>query len=445
MAGAEEAEAKVKILQEYLSSNSVLIVDSVSSARVSLAATLSRLGAVRQKMSLVGSVAEARQEIKKLKPKVVFTDFMIGAESGLDLIQDQKALYTKEELKNVTFVLVTSNASQSTVARAAEEDVDTFIIKPYNMDTLRNALANTVQMKLHPSRYLELIEAGKEELFKSNFDKAIDIFDEAMGEHEQPTLACFYAGQAEFMKSAIAGAEQKYSQGLSYNKIHYKCLVGLYDLLMSQKKYHEAYDIIRRLAQYFPANPKRLASVLRLAILTENFDDMESYYRVFLKVGERTDELVKYMCSALVVTGKHYLRKKIRSRAIELFDSAAISGGGRTNFLAYIIETLVDFKMREPAEKYLERLGKIDTSGPDYMVSKFLISTLFEDLIGSIQMGRNLVRDGHVTPAVYEKLIGQSIKGQYMDSADELFQEACKRYPDRTGDFTYAREMTATG
>jgi CheY-like chemotaxis protein len=441
MAGPNKETDLELVLKDYLSTNSVLIVDSVSSARVSLAATLAKFGATRQKMSLVGSIAEARREIIKLRPKVVFTDFMIGSESGLDLLQDQKLSYSKEELKETTFVLVTGNASQSTVARAAEEDVDTFIIKPYTLNTLRNALANAVNMKLHPNKYLQLIEAGKELLFKSNYDEAIKTFEEAMDHSETPTLACFYAGQAEFMKTAIVGAEKNYDQGLSYNKIHYKCLVGLYDLLMSQKKYFEAYDIIKRLAQYFPANPKRLASVLRLAIITENFDDMEGYYRIFLKVSDRTEELTKYMCSALLVTGKHYLRRKIRSRALELFEAAAVSGNGKSNFLAYIIDALVDYKMRDPADAFLVRMGKVSTTSADYLISRFLISTLFDDLLGSIQMGRNLIREGHETPAVYEKLIAQSVKGEYMEAAEELYVEACKKWPNRTGDFVFAREV----
>jgi CheY-like chemotaxis protein len=430
-------------LKDYLSRHEVLIVDPVSSARVSLAATLAKMGASRQKMALVSSLAEARTEIQKSKPKLVFTDFMIGADSGLDLLQDQKTNYSKEELKATMFVLVTSNASQSTVARAAEEDVDTFIIKPYTIDTLRKTLASTVHQKLNPSRYLQLIEQGKEHLFKMEFDRALDLFEDAMLLHEQPTLACFYAGQAEFMKTAIASAEGNYEKGLSFNKIHYKCMVGLYELLMSQKKYHEAYGIIRRLAQYFPANPKRLASVLRLTILTENFEDIEGYYQIYLKIGERGEDLVKYMCSALVVNGKHFLRQEKNVRAIQLFDSAAVSAGGKTHFLYYIIETLVDFKLLDEAERFLSRLGKLAPDSEDYLISNFLISTLYDDLNASIQMGRKLLRDGVESPAVYEKLIAQSIKGEYVDAAEELFLTGCKKWPDRTGDFTYAREVTA--
>ena len=59
-------------LKEYLVDGTILIVDTVSSARINLATTLSSLGANRQNMTLVDSIPEARKLIKELKPKLVF-------------------------------------------------------------------------------------------------------------------------------------------------------------------------------------------------------------------------------------------------------------------------------------------------------------------------------------------------------------------------------------
>ena len=47
------------------------------------------------------------------------------------------------------------------MARAAEEDVDTFIIKPYTASMLKQALSAAVVSKLKPSLYAQLIEQGK--------------------------------------------------------------------------------------------------------------------------------------------------------------------------------------------------------------------------------------------------------------------------------------------
>jgi len=326
MAKQDEAE---KILKEYLNKNHVLILDAISSGRTNIASCLAKFGATRSRMSLIGTMHEAREEIKRVKPKVIFADFMIGKESSLDLIQDQKAALEKEGVKDTLFVLVTSNASQSTVARAAEEDVDTFIIKPFSLDTLKKGLMRSVQQKLYPSEYHQTIEAGKGLLLAGDFKKAIEHFKRAMDLNETPTLACFYYGQAEYMQKALDAAEGKYQDGLDFNNIHYKCLTGLFDLLHNEKRYHDAYDVMRRLAQYFPANPKRLSTVLQLSIQTSHFEDVEDYYKIFVELEERTDELIRYMCSALAVTGRYYLKNHSNQKAISAFESAAISSAGR--------------------------------------------------------------------------------------------------------------------
>lgn len=436
MDAADDKESD-KLVRDYLSKNRILIIDSVSSARVSLAVVLNKFGAQRNMMSLVGSLAEAREDIKINKPKVIFSDFMVGNESSLDLLQYLKAEFDKEKIKDNLFVLVTANGSQSTVARAAEEDVDTFVIKPYSTDTLRRALTTTVQQKLFPSLYMQLVNEGKELLFASQYDKAIELFAKAMNENPHPTLACFYYGQAEYMKKAFAVAEGKYMDGLSHNKIHYKCLIGLFELLYQEKKYTDAYEVIKKLAQYFPANPKRLASVLRLAIMTDNYQDMEGYYRIFVKIDERSDELIRYMCSALVVTGKYYLRQKIRSRGVEVFENAAISAGGRVGFLLYIVEALVDQKMLAECDQFISRLQSLAPASKEFQAASFLVMSLKEQVKEAIHVGRTLLKDGIEFPSVYEKLIIQSIKGGYRDAAMDLAKIASQKWPDKRQTFLY--------
>ncbi len=421
-----------KILKDYLSTNHILIIDPISSGRTNIASCLAKFGATRNKMSLVGSIAEAKEELKKSKPKVIFAEFMVGKESSLDLIQVQKSIHEAEKIKDNLFVLVTSNASQSTVARAAEEDVDTFIIKPFSLDTMRKAIGQAVTLKLHPSRYLRLIDEGKELLFKGEYSKAIEIFAQAMKESDTPTLAYFYSGQAEYMQKAISSAETKYMDGLSFNKIHYKCLVGLFDLLYQEKRYHDAYEVMKKLAQFFPSNPKRLGSVLRLSVLTNNFHDVESYYKIFVEIEERDDELIRYMCSALAVTGRYYLREKVTPRAIEVFESAAISSAGRANYLLYIIETLAEYKLLKQADPFLGRLLKTSPGSKEAMAAQFLTLDTSMNVKDIVHRGRGALRDGVEHPAVYEKLINCSLLAGYRDAALELADTARKKWPERS-------------
>src|SRR5206468_1891405 len=106
--------------------------------------------------------------------------------------------------------------------------VDTFIIKPYTLETLKRTLTTAAIAKLYPNEYVRTIEAGKALLFKGEVDAALTEFNKATKLDPKPALAYFYKGQAEQLKSAVEDASKDYKQGLNYNKIHYKCLIGLY-------------------------------------------------------------------------------------------------------------------------------------------------------------------------------------------------------------------------
>jgi tetratricopeptide (TPR) repeat protein len=426
-----------ELLKKYLSENEIIILDTVSSARVNVAGVLCRLGAVRNKMHLLGSIAEAQLLLQKTKIKVIFADIMIGNQSSFDLLQTQKKVFEKEKIKDSLFVLITSNASQSTVARAAEEDVDTFLIKPFAAQTLMGALNQTIRLKLFPNLYMRLIDEGKEQMFNGQLEAAIENFSKAVKEDPAPTLALAYYGQAEAMKKAYIEAENKYVSGLEYSKIHYKCLVGLFELLHKDKRYAEAYEVIEKLAAYFPANPKRLSEVLRLAIITNHYEDMEGYYRIFTKMNERSNELVTHMCSALLVTGKHYLRQKVRKRAVEVFNNAAISAGGRTKFLLYIVEALRDYKMKTESADFVSRLSKLAPGSPEHKAAQFLMNSIDGDKKEMMNLGRTLIREGIQVPSVYEHLILLNITGGFIEKAVELASEAIGKWPNKTKNFTY--------
>jgi CheY-like chemotaxis protein len=427
------AKTPNELFSEFVNESRVLIVDTSSASRIRLAATLVELGVQSSKITMAGSFDEGQQQMLRLKPKLVLCDYALGTQSGLDLLQMQR-----EQFRNIeesVFVLITGNSSQTAVARAAEEDVDTFVLKPYTLQTLKSSLVSSVVTKIYPTEYMKAVKAGKELLIAGKHEEAIKEFDRAIPLDKAPTLAFFYRGQAMSMMRVLTEAEGSFKEGLNLNKIHYKCLVGLFDILIAEKRNTEAYDVVKRIAHYFPANPKRLTSVLRLAILTEHFEDMEGYYRTFTQIDRRTDELVRYMCSALVVCGKYYLQKKHRNRAVEVFEKAAVSCAGQIQFLKYIIETLIDFELTDAAPSFLKRYRDFDPSSDTWKALDYLVTAKKDGVSTSLTRGRELLKAGIVHPLVYRQLIRTCVEAGLDDSSESLAQFAAKTWPDRAGEF----------
>tara|TARA_B100001971_G_scaffold129103_1_gene119140 strand:- start:197846 stop:199144 length:1299 start_codon:yes stop_codon:yes gene_type:complete len=422
-----KAEKKEELFKEFLSKNKVLLVDKSSASRRRLVKTLVDMGAKRQQISSVAHYAEAMEVIDKEKPKLVLSDFSIIGGSGFDLFKKYREL--EKKLDDTTLVLVTSNISQSAVAKAAEEDVDSFIIKPYTVKSLQKSLITAVINKLYPSEYMKLIDQGKEQMFSGNYEEALNIFNSAITKSKKPSLALFYHGQTKYFLEQSEEAKGDYKKGLEINSIHFKCQVGLYELFVKQERYFEAYDVVRNIAKYFPANPDRLKEVIRLAVRTGNFEHMEEYYELFTDLEERPEDVTNFMCSGLFVAGKFYFQDNQKTAAREIFEKVAISCGGMTKFLKGMIKELVKYNFYTESKSMLKRFPNDNENVADYMISSYLANLDEMNTTERISRGMELFNNGHKDPLAADYLI-KALRKDGNKKADEYLEEAQFLWPD---------------
>ncbi len=431
------ADALARVFTQFIADKKIVVADSSATSRSTIANLLTFMGAKMTNIRLASDYDTAEAEIKATKPHMVICDYDLGRQSGLNLLQSQRVQLP--EARDSLFVLVTGNSSQSAVARAAEEDVDTFVLKPFTKEILRQSILRAALLKISPPAYVKTINAGKELLFSGKIDESIPIFEKAKTLDPSPSLAHFYLGQAKQMKQALQEAQGSYASGLEFNKIHYKCMVGLYEVLAAQKRDREAYEVIKKISQYFPANPQRLSAVLRLAIKTQSYEDVERYYRIFTTIDTRSPEMVRYVCAALVVCGKYYLKSSLTSRALELFQKAAVTGAGRTNILREIIVSLADADMLKAAEQFMKRFPPDTQSSADYAVSELTLLDRSGNVGGTIDRARAYLSKGIQDPHLYMILISRSTESKLTaGNVDELVRTASQKWPDQKSAFEIA-------
>lgn len=419
-------DKKEKLFKDFLSSGDIMIVDKSSASRRRLTKTLVDMGAKRNQVHSVAHFSEAVDIINSKKPKFILSDYEVNGGSGFDLFKHYRTTYPEE--KKSVLILVTSNISQSAVAKAAEEDVDSFIIKPYTVASLEKSLVNTVIGKLHPSEYVQVIEKGKEALFAGKYEVALELFAEAMKLNKKPSLALFYHGQTEYMMESMNAAEDDYKKGLEINNIHFKCQVGLYELFVKDKKYEEAYSVVKNIAKYFPANPDRLKEVVHLAVRTNNFEDMEMYYDIFTQLDQRTEDVINYICSGMYVTGKFYMKKGQKDRARDLFNKVGVSCAGEAKFIKAMIVSLVENQFFEESLALLKRMNSANEEA--YEISSFLANFESLDLATKISNGLEIWNKGFKHPLAVRLLIGALKEDGSDKKAKEYQEEAHHLWPD---------------
>jgi DNA-binding NarL/FixJ family response regulator len=215
-----------RIFNEFLTDGIIFIIDENPSSMRRLIQVLQGLGAQSGKIHRFGSLVEAEEKLKTMKleqsiPKLVICDYNVGAYSGLDFFQTVRD--QEPDSHKSAFVIVTANMDQSAVARAAEEDVDAYIIKPFTFEGIKEVILTTVQSKIKPSEYMILIKKAKDFIGERKFDDALKSLKAAFKKSKSPTLAHYYLG---VLKNAIEQdqeAKDSYKEGLKYNKIHFKC------------------------------------------------------------------------------------------------------------------------------------------------------------------------------------------------------------------------------
>ncbi len=416
------------LFQAFIEKATLVVADPNGASRTGIARTLTTMGARAANIATASTYQMAESEIERVRPSIIVCDYDMNGESGLNLLQKHRQ--ERPDAKKSIFVLVTGNSSQSAVAQAAEEDVDTFVLKPYTLHTFKQQLFRAIMGKINPSDYAVTIEAGKEQMLNGEFDAAIATFEAAAKLHPKPALAHFYQGQTRLMKQMMAEAKQSFSEGLDVNKMHYKCLTGLFDLLMGRGEAAEAYAVVKRISKYFPANPKRLSQVLRLAIMTKSYEDIEGFYQSFISIEARNDDLIKFVCAALVVCGKFYLSTNTLSRAFELFHKAVVTAAGRTKVLREVIVALCEFNQPKQAQAYLTRFDPKVQSGADYQVSKLSITAKLELPTVLLEKVRGALKTGVEDPILYKIAIEANRACGYHEQADDLATRARARFPN---------------
>lgn len=425
-----DKKQKKKKFEEFLLKNQILIVDKSSASRRRLAKTMSELGGKMINIHMSSSLEEAKSICLEKQPQLVLSDYTLQGGSGFDLSEFYRN-EGGEAGKSTTYILVTSNSSQSAVAKAAEEDVDAFIIKPYTVETLSQGIINAYIAKNFPPKYIQIIEAGKELLLQSDLEAALAKFEEAVPLSETPSLAYFYIGQTKKLLESLNEAEDKYKEGLKFNHIHYKCQIGLFNMFYQMEKFEEAYDVVINIAKYFPANPDRLQTIVRLAVMTENYSDMEYYYEIFTALDMRSDETIKYICAGLYVAGKYLFQIGDKEKALDYFKKITTSAEGKTLFLRSMIEVLVEQGLVVEAQKIMSRFDDDAKKHDDFFVAKFLMMSASNDPEDDfINEGINLFNRGIDNIVAYKVFLKGLVDKGFEDKYNEYLDKAVTAFPD---------------
>lgn len=423
-------------VRDFLRDQEILIVDPGKVLVAVISKALTELGADFEKISPASNFADARLVLERKKCSIVFSEYSIGDGFGMDLLQSQKTFY--KEAADRIFILVTANSDESAVADAAEEEVDSFLLKPFSIQVLMDALKTVIARKLEPSTYDLTLRRGKAALEAGRFEEALETFNEAKALSERPALAFYYTGLALEKAERSDEALNEFEAGLSLNRLHYKCLIGKFEILERQKRFPEAYEVIQTLTEKFPISPQRIGKIFYMAVQTRNFVDIRRIYEYYKRLDRRPQELRNVVAAGLFVGGKYLLGQSDRTGAMELFEQALLVSSRNPKYFERIIEALIEHEAIDEAETVLALYPKEQRSDTEFRRLGFMLTCRTASDQEIINSGISLIKEGLQLPSVYFEVVGRLLNTGKANNrtAENLIFKAMEQFTDQKTAFS---------
>lgn len=325
---------------KFLKTKKALIFDDKRAVRTVAREGLIQCGMRPQNIISEKNFKNAKKFIETENPEIIVSEFQVKDDYGLDLASLQMQL-SEDHTKKI-FIIITGNANQSAVADAAEEEIEAFLVAPISKEKMVDYIYKAVKKKINPPAYASMIYEAKRLIREKQYDIAKQTLMMAKIMHDRPMMACYLSGEIHRLEGKIKLAIQEFDDGLSYNRLHYRCLLGKFMALRDLKKKKEAFQCLETISKHFPLTPDLLKNAFILAITSYHFEEVESYYQLYIKQPRKTNELKITVSQALLTAGKILLReRRYPKRAFDYFKKGAIISGRRKPYLGQVLETLI--------------------------------------------------------------------------------------------------------
>ena len=415
-------------VETFLQDENILIVEPSMSFAQTLIELLKEARIPEKNIHHVRSYDEATNVIENKKPKVLITEYSVGKTNGISLVPLQMKNHD-ESVKIAT--LITHDSTSTTIAEAAEEHVDAYILKPFSIGDFGKRLNKVIQAKLTPSPFEAKIQAGKALLKNNDFAMAALEFKEAIKIKEKSPLGHYYVGQALHFQNSMPEATGEYRKGLSINPLHYKCLLGEFDSHFEQNDYAAAYDVAKKVASHFPISPKRMGNIFISLVFSHHFEDITSYYQMYRELDFRPTELTKIFGAALLTAGKFNIKRNQVVKANECFAMGVSVMGPEDVYLETVIRELLKAKAPDMAKTYLSLFRAAEVGRKTHSQMSFIIDLqTIGDRDVIIEKGRKLVTKGFADRDAYRLLVSYLVDLKRAVLAEDMAGKAVRDFPD---------------
>lgn len=288
-------------------SSKILVVDDNPSARKTLRNMLKTIGYANVTDAEDGDVAF--DMLKARQFDFIIADLYMPRVGGLELLQ---LIREEPSLRDLPFLMITADTNTGHITRAAEEDVDGYIIKPFVAETLNKKIISIIEKKASPPKVEVHLKLGNVYMDNLLYDKALAEYEKAGQMKPESARITHALGQVYKAMGEIEKAEELFLDAVTYNPRYIKVQQSLGELHLELGNETEAIKYLKEAASISPDDAARQISLGKLYAKNDLFEEAEKAFQHAIKSDPKNAELQTQI-------GEIYLEHGQAEKAAEAF------------------------------------------------------------------------------------------------------------------------------
>ena len=233
----------------------VLVVDDMPGIRRMLRQMLLLIG-VGGRIAEANDGGEAWEVLKDFPYDTVICDINMPRMGGLDLLRSMRA---NPRYETTPFLMITGEVSEDIVAVAAESEVDSYLLKPFQAKSLEDRLSAILKKKLHPSGGEALFLQAQKLKLAGQPDQALSLLEKlTKPPYKKQAKTLNLLGECLKAVGDHDSAAECFSEAVEINPKYIKTYHNLATLLESDGRLDEACQYLEQAQNLSPLNTERL-------------------------------------------------------------------------------------------------------------------------------------------------------------------------------------------
>jgi two-component system chemotaxis response regulator CheY len=260
----------------------VLVVDDMPAIRRMLRQMLILLG-VNGCIGEANDGMEAWDILKDIPYDVVICDINMPRMNGLELLRVMRA---NPRYETTPFLMITGEVSEDVVAVAAESEVDSYLLKPFQAAALESRIMEIIKKKLRPSGGESMFLQAQKLKISGQADQALQLLQKLTKPPYKKQAKTFnLTGECFQALGDNQQAEECFAQAVQINPKYLKTYQNLAALMESDGRLDEARHYLEQAHALSPLNTHRLFRLGQICLQTGKQKEAQDYLQQCLKNG----------------------------------------------------------------------------------------------------------------------------------------------------------------